>query len=68
MTLGVIFFALYDTLVHYMTYKDAIAPSTIYAKIKEILLYYVEYWMVLSFLSLVGATSICLAHANAYVN
>jgi hypothetical protein len=51
-----------------MTYKDAIAPSTIYAKIKEILLYYVEYWMVLSFLSLAGATSICLAHANAYVN
>jgi hypothetical protein len=37
MTLGVNFFALYDTLVYYMTYKDAIAPSTIYDKNKEIL-------------------------------
>jgi hypothetical protein len=29
MTLGVIFFALYDTLVYYIIYKDAIVPSTI---------------------------------------
>jgi hypothetical protein len=35
MTLGIFFFALYDILVYYMTYKDAIAPSPIYNKNQE---------------------------------
>jgi hypothetical protein len=36
MTLGVIFFALYYTLVNCMTYKDAISPSTICDKNKKL--------------------------------
>jgi hypothetical protein len=50
MTLSVIFFfALYDTLVHYMIYKDANTPSAICDKNQRNTLYYVEYRMVLFF-------------------
>jgi hypothetical protein len=55
------FFALYDTLVYYMTYKDAITPSTLCDKNKKILLYHVEYL----FMRLNCAKQQQLAHATS---